>query len=690
MKHQANDIVLGGEWKFFTTVPVVGLDLGSRGSKGVLINGEEIFTELIPTGLFMQETADELLTRLLKASGIRRASIGYIVGTGYGRISLKYDDIQYRVVTEISCHAMGAHALIPKARTIIDIGGQDSKAIKIDPSTGKVVEFVMNDKCAAGTGRFLEKAASILGVDLRDLGAVALKSEKPAQVSSQCAVFAESEVISLRARGVRENNDAISADIAAGIHYATARRVHNLLGRIGIEPDIVFSGGVSNNVGMWKVLEEEIGAKFTKAKLDLIFAGAIGAAIHAWKQYAGTHDVTRALAKKRKKKTAAKLDLKQFAALVDEEQQSLIDAQNIKKVGYICNYTPVELLSAAGVRHSRLVKAGSPKTVSAGEFYTQSVFCDFTKSCIGFFRENDPFYKSFDKVYNFHTCATMKRASEVIEEFVPTKLLNLPKLRASDDARTFFRSEILNFRDDLAQLTGTPIKEEDVSRNIVLYNRARALLKQISEIRKRTNPPISGKEYLDLVRAFYYLPVERLIPALEQVYRHIESLPARPENPLRLMISGSIMADGDRRLLDIIENELGARVVIEDHCAGSRPFYHSIAETGDPYQALANGYLDQAPCARMRPLDDGIKFSGKLAQEYAVDGVIYVFLKFCACYGVAKKDFIAEFQSQGLPVMEISSDYSQSDHGQLKTRIEAFIEVLNEKRTLYHEQHIQA
>lgn len=296
-KLKAWDVVAEGPWKYTTTAPVVGLDLGSRGSKGVLLNGDEIVTVVIATGLYMQETADELLEKLLDTAGLDREDIRYIVGTGYGRISLKYEDIPYQVVTEISCHAMGAHAVIPATRTIIDIGGQDSKAIKVDPATGKVVEFVMNDKCAAGTGRFLEKAASILGIDLRDLGEVALRSSAPAQVSSQCAVFAESEVISLRARGARENAAQISSDIAAGVHHATARRVKNLLGRVGIEPAVVFTGGVSNNPGMWKVLEDEIGAKFTPAKLDLTFAGALGAAIHAWRNYAASAASTKKRAK---------------------------------------------------------------------------------------------------------------------------------------------------------------------------------------------------------------------------------------------------------------------------------------------------------------------------------------------------------------------------------------------------------
>ena len=293
-----------------------------------------------------------------------------------------------------------------------------------------------------------------------------------------------------------------------------------------------------------------------------------------------------------------KLDQRQFTVLVDEQQQAVIDAKGVKKVGYLCNYTPVELLSAAGTLHSRLVKGGSSKTVASGELFTQSVFCDFTKSCIGNFQEGDPLYKSFDRVYNFHTCANMKRATEVIETFVSTKLLNLPKLRDSKDARDFFREEILVFKQDLEELTGHPIADEEVRQQIVTYNKIRRLYKQISELRKRANPPLSGRDYLDLVRGFFYLPADKLLTALEQVYRHYQDLePAskRQGPPLRLMISGSVVADGDRRILNILEEEIGARVVIEDHCSGVRPFYHPLPETGDPYRALANGYLAQSP-----------------------------------------------------------------------------------------------
>jgi predicted CoA-substrate-specific enzyme activase len=670
-----------GPWKFDHHRPVIGLDLGSRASKGVVLTSRKIYTALIPTGLYMQETADELLKKLLRLARVKRSDIAYIVSTGYGRISLQFDDIPFEVVTEISCHAMGAHALYPSTRTIIDIGGQDSKAIKVDTETGKVVDFVMNDKCAAGTGQFLEKAAVLLGLTLDELGAFSLKSTDPAQISSQCVVFAESEMISLRAKGAKVNDSEAVANIAAGIHYSAARRVRNLLGRVGSEPGLLFTGGVSNNPGMRRILEELIGSPFTATTFDMIYAGALGAAV-----YAILH-ATRERAAEDNAHEFRGVDLLRVTELIEQQQEAFVDPKNDGiKVGYLCTYTPLELLAAAGVKHARLFKAGNPDTVAAGERFTQSVFCDFSKSCIGAFQEGEPLYKAIDKVYNFHTCASMKRASEVIEQFVPVKLLNLPKLRDSEASRVFFRNEIVAFRDDLEKLSGRAISENAVQAQIERYNTLRQLLKRFSELRKRTHPPLSGSEYLELVRAYYYVPAEELLPVYEELYRQLGAVPDRSESSkLRLMIAGSIVADGDRRLLDIIENELGLQVVVEDHCTGLKPFYHTTPQNGDPFQALADGYLDQAPCARMKTLEANVEFSGQLAREYAVDGVLYVYLKFCSCYGVTKKGFLDHFQSLDLPVLDISSDYSESDHGQLKTRIEAFIEVLNAKRSPTHE-----
>ncbi len=263
-----------------TNDKVLGIDIGSRTGKAVLLADGSVYTAITPTAVFTQETADKLFNKLLKDTGLKKSDIQYIVGTGYGRISLDFGDISHKIVTEISCHAMGAHALNTNVRSIVDIGGQDSKAIRVDPRNGKVIEFIMNDKCAAGTGRFLEKVAQLLDLTTEELGNEALQATKPSDISSQCVVFAESEVISLKAKGEKR------ADIAAGIHVATARRVRNLFNRIGLEPDLVFSGGVSNNVGMKKAIEQVLGHAISEVKMDTIYAGALGAAVLAQKSLA--------------------------------------------------------------------------------------------------------------------------------------------------------------------------------------------------------------------------------------------------------------------------------------------------------------------------------------------------------------------------------------------------------------------
>ncbi|MGN0328874.1 MAG: acyl-CoA dehydratase activase [Lachnospira sp.] len=253
----------------------VGIDIGSRGSKAVLIYKGELYTQMVLSGISSKQTAKELFEKLIEESGISTDEVVGIVGTGYGSVAMDFGNIPFNPVTEITCHALGAHYLNVKTKTVIDIGGQDSKAIKVNTYDGKVVDFVMNDKCAAGTGRFLEKVAQILELKLDELGPVAVKSEKPCDISSQCVVFAESEIISLRATGAKKE------DIAYGVHLATARRVRNLLRRTGFEPDILFTGGVNNNIGMIKALEQILGEKIVRVKLDTMYAGALGAALTA-------------------------------------------------------------------------------------------------------------------------------------------------------------------------------------------------------------------------------------------------------------------------------------------------------------------------------------------------------------------------------------------------------------------------
>lgn len=253
----------------------VGIDIGSRGSKAVLLYQGNIYVKNVPSGVSTKETAQELFEDLLGEAKISKDKIRGIVGTGYGSVAMDFQGIPFWPVTEITCHAMGAHFLHKETETVIDIGGQDSKAIRVDTESGRVNDFVMNDKCAAGTGRFLEKVAQILEIKLDDLGPTVLQSECPSDISSQCVVFAESEVISLRAKGTDK------ADIVYGIHLASARRIQTLLKKTGFKKDILFTGGVSNNIGMRRALTEVIGEELATTKLDTVYAGALGAAIYA-------------------------------------------------------------------------------------------------------------------------------------------------------------------------------------------------------------------------------------------------------------------------------------------------------------------------------------------------------------------------------------------------------------------------
>jgi len=233
-------------------------------------NAELLATAVILAGYDRSAAATQVLDQAMAQAGIARAEIARLVATGYGRVQVPGAD---RTVTEITCHARGAHYLCPDVRTVIDIGGQDSKGIAI-AAAGRVLDFVMNDKCAAGTGRFLEVMAHALEVDLADFGRIALSASKRAKISSTCTVFAESEVVTHVAAG------APKAEIVAGIHDAIASRIATMLGRIAVRDAVVLTGGVARNAGVVRMLEERLGHAIVVPEHAQL-AGAIGAALIA-------------------------------------------------------------------------------------------------------------------------------------------------------------------------------------------------------------------------------------------------------------------------------------------------------------------------------------------------------------------------------------------------------------------------
>ncbi len=219
------------------------------------------------TGAEHRRLANRVMEAVLEQADLSFAEIDYVVATGYGRINVPFAD---RQITELTCHARGVASLFPGVKTALDVGGQDAKGLKI--SNGELVDFIMNDKCAAGTGRFLEVLANTLGLKLEELGETSLKSTNSVKISSTCTIFAQQEIIFRLSEGI-----AIE-DIVAGLHEAIASRAVNMLRRLKIEPDVVFTGGVAKNVGVVKAVRENLGCEVLVPE-DPLLSGAIGAAI---------------------------------------------------------------------------------------------------------------------------------------------------------------------------------------------------------------------------------------------------------------------------------------------------------------------------------------------------------------------------------------------------------------------------
>jgi predicted CoA-substrate-specific enzyme activase len=249
-----------------------GVDVGSTQTKAVIIDEARriVGRALAETGANVMRAAETTFQAALHAGDLSEEAVEFVVGTGYGRYKVTFGNAQ---VTEISCHARGAALLFPNTRTVLDMGGQDTKAIRVS-STGEVVDFCMNDKCAAGTGRFLGAAAVALDLPLAELGPTALRGERAVKISTTCTVFAESEVLSWLGKGKKIE------DILLGVHESIAGRSIGLLRRVGVEPEVTFTGGVTKNRAMVEILNRRLGVVVNVSE-ESHFLGALGAALFA-------------------------------------------------------------------------------------------------------------------------------------------------------------------------------------------------------------------------------------------------------------------------------------------------------------------------------------------------------------------------------------------------------------------------
>ncbi|MBL7119290.1 MAG: CoA activase [Dehalococcoidia bacterium] len=250
-----------------------GCDVGSATGKAVVMKDGTIASYIIiPATTKPEVTARTVMDQAIEKAGLSSIEdLDYIVGTGYGRLKVPFANEN---ISEITCHARGAHWMCPTVRTVVDIGGQDCKVMSVS-AEGKVVEFVMNDRCAAGTGRFFEAMARVLDCGLEGLSRLSLQATNPSTISSQCSVFAESEVITLVNEGVN------LPDIVAGLHNSVASRLNSMVGKVGLVEDVALTGGCAKNEGLVKALEDKLKIRVKGLPHDPQIAGAVGAALIA-------------------------------------------------------------------------------------------------------------------------------------------------------------------------------------------------------------------------------------------------------------------------------------------------------------------------------------------------------------------------------------------------------------------------
>lgn len=694
----------------------LGLDLGSRAVKAVLF--DPVRSKILAVSVRDATTdrkldADTLLRSVIEARSASRSDIARIIATGYGRIQASFAD---ETATEIACHAAGIAALLPEARTLIDMGGQDSKAILL-ADDGRVINFAMNDRCAAGSGRFLEVAARILGTDLEGLAEMAGQAAVESEISSTCVVFAESEIIGMLARGLRRE------EVAAGIHRSIARRIAGLVGRIGARPPIALTGGVAMNKAMTVALGQEL-KEIMLVPPDPRITGALGAALIAARRAGlvaaltdpalsgegfhasvtacgcfaqvpaervgsreagpssqrgdpdcaeyvrGRHDTEPGECPSAERPVLHKIPaLAWFDRMVSHaiEYAERARAKGRKIVSIFCEFTPRELILAANAVPV-CACGGSHEMAVAGERELPVNLCPLIKSSYGFALEHEnPIFEMSDLVVAETTCDGKKKMFERLQEFKPVHVLELPQKPDDEGAFLRWKAEIVKLRKRLEELTGNTITDDNLRATICLMNHERALRRAVARL---AGQGLTGREVLDARSLISAIPED--LAAYELIIDEAKSMDFPHHGRPSILLTGVPTPHGAEKVLDIIE-AVGATVIVQETCTGLKPLLEDVAETGDPLEAIARKYF-HLPCSCMTPNTRRMETIDRLIEEFNPGGVIDLVWHACLTYDVESAMLKRHLDAKhSLPYLKIVTDYSPSDTQQLKLRIEAFI-----------------
>ncbi len=650
----------------------VGIDIGSRSSKAIVLKDHKILASSIyQSAMKVVDKGNIIYERVLEKAGIEEKDVDYIVATGYGRVNAPFAD---QTVTEITCHAKGIHTQCPSVRTVIDIGGQDSKVIKLNEA-GEVVDFAMNDRCAAGTGKFLEVTSKAMELDMATFSKYYFDSKRPCKISSMCTVFAESEVISLLSDGNKAH------DIVAGLIKAVTRRVGNMAKRLKVVPDIAFTGGVAKNKGVKVSLEKEVGRQFIEFDLDPQLNGAYGAAIIA-REYLLASGAKIIPANEDTPVVTAWKSLKKLEALIEArpDQLSKQKAAGQKVVGFFCSYVPLEIIHAAGMTPIRLNNGGDVEVSAIGNTYLSSCSCPYVCSCVGAKQKGDNFYfEAVDVVADAPSCLQMKRVLEVWGKYFNTQIIHIGLSRKyyTPEGLRFYKDSLRYFVKELEAISGNKITRERLRESVELFNSIRRYQRRLYQALNTT--ALTWSALIKFIQAGNILDkvdyLELLKSLFEEVTRHGEAKQTGP--PLRILITGGMLASGDNKLINIFHG-LEMDFTMDELCNGSRSTFIDIKTAS--IEAIAAAYLENVPCGALPhpdlETDPRVKHIENLIKQYNVNGILYYTLRFCDAYSFKLKELKKHMQNLDIPILHLHSDYSDSDIGQIKTRVEAFKEAL--------------
>ena len=346
--------------------------------------------------------------------------------------------------------------------------------------------------------------------------------------------------------------------------------------------------------------------------------------------------------------------------------------QGKKVIGWICTYIPEELLAAAGMLPVRVIGRKAEDIVEA-DAYLYTNICTFARSCLEVGLKDD--YAFLDGIVAGTSCDPIRRLYDVWKNYLATpfkQILSVPH-KITPDSEAFFAGEIRRLKALMEDHFGVKITEDALRENIRIYNDGRELLKKLYDLRKREVPLVSGEEVMEIIQASMRMPRREFNQHLERLLDEASRRQPAGDGRIRLLVSGG-MLDSPEFMASV--ESLGAWVVGDELCAGSRYFWNLVDTSLEPIEALAKRYLSHPPCARMRPFETRMNFVQEMVQEFKADGVISEAIKFCDIYGHDKPLVKEKLEAAGIPVLELDLEYGMGGLGQIRTRVEAFLEMI--------------